>query len=435
MPIDASIPLQVKPPQFMNPMQAMSLQQLALQSQQAQQDMADKNELRNVGRNYSDEQGQITPEGLKRISNPMVRNQLLQQQQQMIAQGIAAKLSQLNLSEKQNELLSEGLVGIYGDFERTKSSLPPEEAANRFSGMLRAKTDELRKSGLFSPEQLSALERVQSPQDALALLSGTKAYKAYRAETAPKITTVKPGASIVSTDPTSGETKPIYTAPDADKGAWSEPYQMGGAFVQKNSKTGEIRQAVSRPPQTTVNMPKLHYDPDLGGVVDLNSGEVKPVTSGGKPVAPKLNSAQQHEITKIDQQMQTVDGALEAVKSTPGAFSFTRGTATRMGATAESLAGRTDSEAESTARSYVFNVVSKVINERAGAAQSAQELARLRSFLPAEQDNAQQIKNKLDGFKKYLNDMRAGTLKTSRTAAPATTPNVMRFDAQGNLIP
>lgn len=32
------------------------------------------------------------------------------------------------------------------------------------------------------------------------------------------------------------------------KGNWSEPYQMGGAWVQKNDATGEVRQAVSRPP-------------------------------------------------------------------------------------------------------------------------------------------------------------------------------------------
>ena len=34
---------------------------------------------------------------------------------------------------------------------------------------------------------------------------------------------------------------------------WSEPYQLGGATVQRNAQTGEIRTAVSRPPVTTVN--------------------------------------------------------------------------------------------------------------------------------------------------------------------------------------
>jgi hypothetical protein len=104
-----------------------------------------------------------------------------------------------------------------------------------------------------------------------------------------------------------------------------------------------------------------------------------------------------------------VDGALEAVDKTPSAFSMGRGMATMAGPIPESVAGRFDNDAERQARSYVFNNVSKVINERAGAAQSAQELARLRSFLPAETDNADQIKSKLKAFKTYLSDMEAGT--------------------------
>ncbi len=46
-----------------------------------------------------------------------------------------------------------------------------------------------------------------------------------------------------------------------DKGTWSEPYKLGGATVQKNSVTGEIRTAVTREPVTKVtldnNMPVL----------------------------------------------------------------------------------------------------------------------------------------------------------------------------------
>ena len=38
------------------------------------------------------------------------------------------------------------------------------------------------------------------------------------------------------------------------KGTWSEPYQLGGATVQKNSATGEIRTAVTRPPVTHLSV-------------------------------------------------------------------------------------------------------------------------------------------------------------------------------------
>jgi hypothetical protein len=125
--------------------------------------------------------------------------------------------------------------------------------------------------------------------------------------------------------------------------------------------------------------------------------------------ARKASPAIEKELVGIRQQNAIVDGALEAVDKTPSAFSMGRGMATMAGPIPESVAGRFDNDAERQARSYVFNNVSKVINERAGAAQSAQELARLRSFLPAETDNADQIKSKLKAFKTYLSDMEAGT--------------------------
>lgn len=259
MPIDSAIPLQVKQPQFMNPQQALSLQQVALQMQAQQQDMADKNELRNVGRNYSDEQGQITPEGLKQISNPMVRNQLLAAQQQMMSQGIARKLAQLNLTEKQNDLMSEALVGVYSDYDRNKSTLAPELAAQRFTENLHAKADELKRSGNFSPEQLAALDRVQSPQDAMALLSGTKAYKAYKTENAPKISTVRPGGSVVSTDST-GKTTSVYDAPATapkEPGAQSTIGKLRDDLNNKRISPEEYKKIAARleaPTSTMINM-------------------------------------------------------------------------------------------------------------------------------------------------------------------------------------
>lgn len=41
----------------------------------------------------------------------------------------------------------------------------------------------------------------------------------------------------------------------AEKGNWSEPYQLGGSWVQKNDTTGQVRQAVSREPQIRVDNP------------------------------------------------------------------------------------------------------------------------------------------------------------------------------------
>ena len=144
-------------------------------------------------------------------------------------------------------------------------------------------------------------------------------------------------------------------------------------------------------------------------LVDKGTGQARHATVNGQPMPGKPSAAVEKELVGLRQQTAIVDGALAAIDKTPTAFGLTRGMATMAGAIPESLAGRMDSDAERQARSYVFNNVSKVINERAGAAQSAQELARLRSFLPAETDNADQIKSKLSAFKTYLSDMEAGT--------------------------
>ena len=136
-------------------------------------------------------------------------------------------------------------------------------------------------------------------------------------------------------------------------------------------------------------------------------GNIRPVQGfSPKPAAP--NAAQQKELMSINQQRSIVNGALNAVTSTPGAFTFKRGVAGKL-PFGETLAGRTETPQETQARAYVFNNVSRVINERAGAAQSAQELARLNSFLPADTDGPEQIKNKLNGFITYLNDIESGT--------------------------
>jgi len=165
--------------------------------------------------------------------------------------------------------------------------------------------------------------------------------------------------------------------------------------------------------------PRGVLDPERGLLVDPRTGEARPVTMDGKPVAPKQSSEVKKEILSINQQRAAIDGAIEAVKKTPSGFSLGRGVAgsTQIG---ESLAGRTESKDETIARGYVFNNVSRIINERAGAAQSAQELARLNSFLPATTDNAEQIVNKLEGFKQYLIDMERGTLGGG--ASPPAAP-------------
>lgn len=214
----------------------------------------------------------------------------------------------------------------------------------------------------------------------------------------------------------------------------------GGAPVQKQMTPGEVASnkiaqgnlavaqgnlAVSRDRLNfDKEAPKGVLDPERGLLVDPRTGEARPVTMGGKPVGAKQGSEVKKELLSINQQRSAIDGAIDAVRKTPSAFSLGRGLAgtTQIG---ESLAGRTESRDETVARGYVFNNVSRIINERAGAAQSAQELARLNSFLPAPTDNAEQIVNKLEGFKQYLADMERGTV--GGQASPAQAPTAGGF--------
>ena len=165
-------------------------------------------------------------------------------------------------------------------------------------------------------------------------------------------------------------------------------------------------------------------DGTLVAINNRNPSDVKPVSMGGVPVQGKMPEAVRKEMISIDQQRSAINGALNALKEAPEAFSYKRGI---MGKVIESLAGRTETPAQTQARAYIFNNVSAVINERAGAAQSAQELARLNSFLPADTDNAEQVENKLTGFLRYLNDKEAGVKgKPTQLNKPTGTWSVVK---------
>jgi len=169
--------------------------------------------------------------------------------------------------------------------------------------------------------------------------------------------------------------------------------------------------------QKIAEYPKAHQ-PVAGQVVETANGPMlintrtgasTPIMGvGGQPLPPKLSAEQSKDITSINQQRATIEGALKSVEANPTAFTFSRGAAQNL-PYGESLAGRMDKPENAAARAYVFNNVSAVIKERAGTAQSAQELQRINSFMPAVTDNAKQIENKLGGFKTYLRDLETGT--------------------------
>jgi len=192
------------------------------------------------------------------------------------------------------------------------------------------------------------------------------------------------------------------------------------------------------PTKVIARMPKSQM-PTAGQVVETangpmlvntRTGQAQPVMAGGQPLPAALDTKQKNEVSSINEQRSVIEGALKAVKETPNAFSLGRGIAGNM-PLGETLAGRTQSADQTAARSYVYNVVSKVINERAGAAQSKQELQRLSSFLPSEYDNAKTIEDKLNGFKGYLSDLEKGArapVSGQMSQAPQAPKKVVNFN-------
>ena len=224
-----------------------------------------------------------------------------------------------------------------------------------------------------------------------------------------------------------------FVMPNLSGGAPVELASGGNKYhapIQIDTGTAiEIRDPLD-PTKVLQRLPKSQM-PQAGQVVETangpmlvntRTGQAQPVMgAGGQAIAPKLTAEQSKDITAINQQYSTIDGALQAVKLTPSAFSFSRGAAQNLPA-GESLAGRLDKPEEAQARAYVFNNVSAVIKERAGTAQSPSELQRINSFMPAVTDNAKQIENKLNGFKTYLGDLEKGTRKNPNMPTQPQTP-------------
>lgn len=172
----------------------------------------------------------------------------------------------------------------------------------------------------------------------------------------------------------------------------------------------------------------VYQEDSQGSVIALPSklkaGEVPTarlaVAPGGgfQPLQGKPSESVGKEQMSINQQKSIVQGAIDAVKNTPDAFGYATGNMP------ESVRSRLASSDENEARAFVFNVVSGVIKERAGTAQSAGEAATLARFLPAADDNAKSIEDKLVGFQKYLDAKEAGTTKKKLTPSTPSGPKI-----------
>jgi hypothetical protein len=197
--------------------------------------------------------------------------------------------------------------------------------------------------------------------------------------------------------------KEVYKGPD-------KPVQIdtGTEIRFVEPLTGKVIYSTPKHHVFAPHAPQLVDTANGPMLVNPYTGNATPIMANGQTLAPKLNAEQSKDIVGINQQRSTIQGAIDAVKANPKAFSFGRGLAQNLPA-GETIAGRYESPEATQARAYVFNNVSAVIKERAGTAQSASEMQRINSFMPSTKDTDQQIIAKLNGFNQYLNDLEKGT--------------------------
>jgi hypothetical protein len=194
-----------------------------------------------------------------------------------------------------------------------------------------------------------------------------------------------------------------------------EPKVVGNNLVGPDGKV-----IFTAPKEFAPHAPQMVQTDQGMMMFDPNNRSFTPAMSGGKPIMPPMDAGAKTDLRDINKQQTVVAGALQAVKNTPTAFGYKRGASGAL--LGESLSNRMETEAETEARSYVFNIVSKVIHDRAGASQTPTEIAKINRFLPNEFDNAKAIERKLNGFQTFLADEAKGVRTPFPAQAGANTP-------------
>lgn len=134
------------------------------------------------------------------------------------------------------------------------------------------------------------------------------------------------------------------------------------------------------------------------GKFNPQTGEVTPVTSGGKPMEaakPRLSPVAQKTITESNALVSDIDNALGLLQARP------EGIGPLIGRTPDIIRQKRDPEGIAL-RSAIANVGSTITLMRSGGAVSDQEFARIRPFIPSENDRPEAARIKLGELRKYL---------------------------------
>lgn len=426
MAADAGIYGLIQQPRPVNPLAGL----LEVQQIQAAQQ---QNQLAQLA--FADRQrAQAEQERLRGIYSSGAQGPALESQ--LLQGGFADQALKLGKDRRENQKLD-----VDTEAKRIETAKQRLDIAGQAFGAVRANPSPqaaastiqyLTDNGIFTPEQSQQyMQRIAqaSPQEIAQLADQAFRSTLDAKEQLAKYVTSNTGQQTVTNaiDPVTGQTRVVNTMqntvdPNAQLSA--QTARANAALAAATARRGQDMSDTRARELNDINRQSARTQvvetPEGVMLVDKGTGLARPAaTMSGQPLPGKPSEAQRKEIMSINQQRSIVQGAIDAANATPDAFSFGRGVAGKL-PFGETLAGRTETPEQTQARAYVFNNVSRVINERAGAAQSAQELQRLNSFLPADTDTAEQVKNKLVGFQRYLDDLEAGTRGNPRQPKPAS---------------
>ncbi len=268
MPIDASIPLQVKQPKLITPGELMSLQDLSTRNQlnqtslqEKQMDLQNRNSMLDIMRSpgaTDPNTGMLTPAGLGQITqiNPKMGMELGHQQQQLSLQSMA--INEKRDSVKQH--YGTAYVTAYQDaLARTGGNIQEAEniaRQNTLSAIDEAdKSGSLRASG-FSPDMVQKLRQLPPPEQMRAMITamgGSVPETPFQKELrAGGMTPGTPGYNKAMQAKIEKDTSPTLqmvmantTISEEDKKFWADVLRKGGTLPPGLARSGVGAKLVS----------------------------------------------------------------------------------------------------------------------------------------------------------------------------------------------
>ncbi len=426
------VALQVRNPELADPAEmqakAYNLRSLALQDQAAQQARADDQAARAAfSANPTDNNARLS--ALAGVS-PAAYGAEAKRQADLAKSGAETRVKQLEAAHKANDLAGQAFSYV-AKFPTLKNAT---DAINW-----------LTQNNVYTPEQgAQYLDQVQkNPGEIKNMADG-----AFRQALEVKDQLMKfekqdigGSAQVLATDPVTGEVKVVSTTKKTqspDSIASNERIASEGRLNRANTLTVQDR-------ITSRDKTQLLQTDNGPVLVNKATGETRPVTSEGQPLAARAKevpAAIKKAMFENNAALRKIDDALTAIDAYPQALGG-------MNILGDTIRQRTDPEGIK-ARALVADIGSLKLHDRSGAAVTASETPRLKPFIPTATDNPDTVRQKLELFKREYQALQEDMLAAypsaaaqrrptaKPTPAAAAIPNTnaqgwtLHTDAQGN---